>query len=138
MNKYILTEAFTDSEWDPVSFALVQFSEETCRNILSLRDRLGDDIPADSATINGDFADFFTDEEELPEDIDGINDQIIEIEDIEKLSRPEQYIKYGEVKIYPDWAVVRAVGKHTGEDYWCDISYSTIEQYLETLKTVTV
>lgn len=140
MTKYFLTKAETDSQWDWVSFVLIENPERLVPKIEKARARLKkilaidpDDGDISSVTIDGDFGEFFHDVEDdcLPPecyDEDGeVKTMFIELDEqeVEKFSRPENTIKYGEIRIYGRGLSYVAIGKHTGEEFWADIDAIT-------------
>lgn len=128
MEKYILMKALTGSEWDGVEFALLPFSEKRLNQFLAKKKVLDTLKDVDQLVVYSDDVEFFTDLSQLNNvDEDEENPIIVEINDIEELSRPEQTIKYGQIKFGKDEIIFSGYGKHTNEEYWCNLSYSRIE-----------
>lgn len=126
--KYILTPAFTNSEWDDVSFSLIELTPKLLSMVKKLINR-AKELKAegiDAILVYSDFANFFAcgDEDET----DGL-DRIDEIQEVieltakmyKKLKKPEQTIKDGFMRISGNNITFTAYGKHTGEEYWTTV-----------------
>lgn len=135
MDKYILIPARTNSEWDGVSFALLNYSAQQLNEFLKVKNVLESLKPlADKMALYVNDVEFFTNEEELPQQYQPQHEDtamLVELskEQFEALSRPEQTIKYGE-RVYTDSGITFiARGKHTDEEYWCELHWERIEKW---------
>lgn len=133
--QYIYLEAITSSEWDSVEFALVEYDPEKCNTWNKAMDSVKDSI-FDMGSIWSDEADYFIDAEELPFGELPVNGDIIKLsqEQFDKLTRPAQTIKYGEIRFYEDHIVFSSSGKNTGEEFWTE-DYTPEYTYSAELKT---
>lgn len=132
--KYIIAPAQTGSEWDSVEFLLIEATPERI-NQLKVYVKKAKRIESEgfnSVSVYADNANFYTDLSELPEEtqIDIDNEQVKQIEldpdFVETLSKPEQDLKYGEMKFGMDQITFSTHGKHTDEEYWGYVSYDFI------------
>jgi hypothetical protein len=123
--KAILTKAYTGSEWDGVSFAIIPLTAE---QILFLKQE-ATKVPDDALHVeySGDNAEFFAGvKEDTPDEFNFEPEEgepeIVELpDDYEKyFDRPEQTIKYGGFKLTKEDVCYTAYGKHTDEEYWTD------------------
>lgn len=131
MKKYLLLNALTLSEWDGVSFALVELTDEREKFIKEKIERakvLLKEEGINSFSIYADNAEFYNDVEQLPEEVFKVEiasncfNQIISLDDkvVEGFTRPEQTLKYGEMAFTESGVVFKSSGKHTSEEYWTD------------------
>lgn len=123
-------KAVTGSEWDGVEFALLPFSEKRLNQFIAKKNVLDTLEDVNELVVYADEVEFFTDLSQLNIEID--EDEIpiiVEINDIEELSRPEQTIKYGHISFGKEEITFSGYGKHTDEEYWCKLSYSQIEKF---------
>lgn len=124
--KVLLLQAFTDSEWDTVSFALIEMNDnlknqlqKTIKRQLELKEE-----GIDKLVISADNADFFTDEEQLPEicfnELGEIQEGIYELSDelIEELTRPESYLKYGETIFSHGCVTFKTHAEYNEDEFW--------------------
>lgn len=135
MKKYLLLQGLTESEWDSVSFVLIELRPELVSQIKRLvgkQSELKESDGIDALTIYADEAEFFTDVYELPErfEIEIIDDicTVIELTDEEygELSTPEQDLRYGEMTISSTTIAFNSFGKHTGEKFWASVNHELL------------
>lgn len=137
MSKYIIAKAFTQSEWDGVDFAVIELTDGHLKFIREIREtiqkmgfKIGDGFL--NIIFSGDNADFYYSEDELPEDLQPEEGKplIATVEDpdiFKNLTRPEQDIRYGQLKFDEDGVQYVGYGKHTDEEFWIDrIPYDVI------------
>jgi glycyl-tRNA synthetase alpha subunit len=138
MNKYILMQALTGSEWDSVEFALLPYSLKRIKNFLDKKaslEGLKKSEGIDELITYADEVDFYNDAEQLPERIEfesgDESPMIVELtdEEVASLSQPEQVIKYGEVSIGTFEVKFSGFGKHTSEEYWCRINWDNMKKF---------
>lgn len=133
--KVLIVYAATNSEWDGVSFAAIELTESHLAFLKSAQQKAiaikeeGDSFM--HLSYSGDMADFYIDEDELPEGIVPKEDEpiVVEIDAavMDKLTKPEQVIRHGEIRIYPGSVIYVGNGKHTDEEYWTGmIPFETI------------
>lgn len=128
MSKYILVQAYTNSEWDSVSFALIELTEEHLKFLKEAQQKaISIKEEGDSfchISYSGDMAEFYIDEDELPEGIMLNEDNPIVVEmnedDVKVLTQPEQNIRYGEMRVGTGALNYVGLGKHTSEEYWTE------------------
>lgn len=127
--RYLLLDAGTNSEWDDCSFALVEMDdsyEQWLRSRIKLAKELKEKESINEFVVYGEVVQFFSDKEDLPEELrsqifSGVGgNSTVKIEEdlVKKFSRPEQYIRCGEIKFSEYGFVFRADGKHTGEEFY--------------------
>lgn len=143
--KYIISKAYTGSEWDTVDFALIELDDERLKyfkememQAKELKERNGFgfmhiEISADNAEFFTGLMEEFEDNtispgEMIPEEeeycIEELPDDIID-----KLERPESHLKYGSMKFSDSGVQFTTLGKHTDEEFWTPtIPYSIFEK----------
>jgi hypothetical protein len=130
MKKYILMTAATQSEWDAVEFALLEFSIEELQDFLKKSKQLEEMNDVDALIVNEDAVTFYNDQDALPERIKLVPDEVIVVElsdeEVNALPQPEQTIKYGQTVFSLHSVTFKGTGKHTGEEYWCDMNWDQI------------
>ncbi len=126
--KYILVNAHTTSEWDSVSFALIELSPEREAFIKTLNQRQLE-LKVEGIDVLGVFcdnADFYNDESQLPQKYineDGnVKAGIVKLTRrmVDKLTQPEQSLKYGRMEFLFGGVKFTTHGKHTGEEFYTD------------------
>jgi hypothetical protein len=142
MKQYIIAKALTGSEWDDVDFALIEMHDGHAKYIHQVSDHASDlkkKLEDESAriTISADNAQFFVADDIiralLPDEID-VEDSddfaaIISLDEnvVEKLTRPQNDIRYGHIVFDGNTVKYSGYGKHTGEEYWtADIDINLI------------
>lgn len=124
--KVLLLQAYTGSEWDSVSFALIEIDEAHqayLKKIIQRQTELKAE-GIDKLVVSADNADFFIDEEQLPEicfnEFNEIQEGVYDLSEelIDELTRPEQDLKYGEMVFSHDSVTFKIFGKHTDEESW--------------------
>ena len=137
MKQYILIPAVTGSEWESVDFALITLDERRglpyYKKMADLAKQMYKEHGVSELIVYSDEADFYTDMEQLPEEcykeFSEVQAQIIEFSDkfdTTLFSRPEQTIKYGQIKFGQEGVTFTGTGKHTDEEFWGDIPYSVL------------
>ncbi|MCA6431875.1 MAG: hypothetical protein IM613_20785 [Cytophagales bacterium] len=127
MKKYLILKAFTGSDHEICSFALLPLP-------LKLKDPLGklqllvDNPDVATITVFGDFATFYSDLEELPDTVmnmlESAKDEeplVVELPPqlVESLQVPSETIKQGEVAYGRETVTFSATGKDSRTEYWC-------------------
>jgi hypothetical protein len=134
--KYIIMPALTSDEYEDVSFATVELTDERIayfKKLQGIYNNLPQNENIAHLVIFSDNADFFTDNEELPEDILLDSDEdftpvIAEIDEntFSTFSRPTETIKYGEMRVDADGITFIGNGKYSNNEYSCEFSFSLI------------
>lgn len=125
--KYLIARASTNSEWDNVSFAVVELSDE----FIDFVKQAHSDAVAMSNKYEygfcglrffGDNPDWLVDDNGVIADILKDQDSVVTDKpvDTEMFTRPEQVVKYGQIKISEDTIQFVAYGKHTDEEFWTE------------------
>ena len=123
--KYHMIEARTNSEWDDVSFALLRDSISTSSQYKKLRELIKQLDDVDVLSVYDDDVVYFNDSEFFDEH--KVNPVIYLTDDeFEKLSRPDQNLRDGKVNFEKDNIMFCSYGKHTGEEFYCRISYEKL------------
>lgn len=145
MTKYIIAPAQTGSDWDGVQFMLIEADPKFINHLKKTikKAKRIEKEGFNQVSIYADNAEFFTDSSQLPEgsqrgsafsfdDVEDGDVKLIELEPelVENLSRPEQDIKYGEMKFGMGQITFTGTGKHTDEEFWGYVPYEFIEQIL--------
>lgn len=123
---YILLQAYSDSDWDPVSFALVPINLKDINNLIA-RINLLENLRKqdDDLFFIGGYSmdcDFFSDSSELPDEKVLQNPTLIQFDEyqIEKFSRPEATVESGEFKVSSGSVQFRGSAKHSSDHFWTD------------------
>lgn len=131
--KYILMKAHTNSEWDSVNIGLLRVNDRFISRLINCYELLKNPllVEIDELVINSDMIDFYIDEVESIEEITGKTDivgEVIELTEsqVEGLSMPESSLRGGSIKISRFGVTFSTYGKHTGEEFWCDISIDAL------------
>jgi hypothetical protein len=146
--KYLILKAMTNSEWDDVSFALVELTPGFCKLMLKAHDeakRLNKKFAYsfNHLVLSSDNAEWFVDNrddvggntaaeksdiEVIMEALGGKDFAVIERDvNTETLARPEQVVKYGNVKINDTGVQFVSYGKYTDDEFWTE--YIEIENF---------
>jgi len=136
MKKYIITKASTGSDWDSVSFALIEITKglvSQVKRVSKILDKQKNLIQ--TCGIYADNATFFIDESELPENFDlEVTDETCEVielsdEDFNKLSQQQQQLRGGEMRFSIFGNITFSTyGKNSTDEFWCDVEINFIKQ----------
>ena len=125
----IIVKAWTNSEWDSCNFAIIGISEDYLQALV-LRSEAANKLSEMDRFVSMKFVDGHADYYILPEEDNEVLEDFragkedwsyisITQEEIDELSKPEQYVDCG-VSVFDKYGCVRysACGKHTGEDFY--------------------
>lgn len=130
--KYLLLPAHTSSEWDSVSFALIELPPSRDSYIKKMIKR---QLELEKEGINvlgvfSDNAEFYNDETQLPKKclvagggiMPNVKAQVVSLRrtTVDKLTQPEQTLRYGRMEFLGGGVKFITYGKHTGEEFYTD------------------
>lgn len=128
---HLFLKACTNSEWDNVSFAVVELSDifiQTLRDLSNKAAFIKKEYPSFYAIeLNGDNAEYFSDadNELYDKHRDAVeSEEVVVVETDgpidfdETYDRPENQLRHGSTVIGDDWIQFKTYGKHTGEEFW--------------------
>ena len=137
MTKYIVAYANTNSEWDFVDYMLIEADDQFQNKIKSLKAIW--EVNATTEPLSASFMGFYSDNMECFNNISEL-EKIIPKDIYEKICPPDSYgvielteeqynsLTKIEQRIYlGTWELdkynftVKTFGKHTGEEYWCNL-----------------
>jgi len=128
---WLMVKAFTGSEWDSVDFMLLDISSKTFNNYLremiDKAEAFKDDMSFYCLSHWSDNADWyiFSYEEdgyvETPKLEDGWSYVDLTVDELNKLKRPEQWMRGGLIKTFSNGDIQFTTnGKHTDEEFWSE------------------
>lgn len=132
----LILKANTNSEWDGVDFAIVDitkefidFLKEAMEDAQNMKHKYSHGFLG--LRFSGDNAEWFCGDEEGHTLLGDEEFVIVEKTlDTSKYQRPEQDIRYGQIKITGDSVQFVGYGKHTSEEFWTEsISIEEIIKY---------
>lgn len=128
--EYLLIKAMTNSEWDECGFAIIQITEDwkrTQKKRLETVKTVENDYDLKGLNYADTNVEFFKFSEELyPQVEEWLSERsriFIELEkdDLKKMLQPENSLNCYQMQVYKNgYAIYKAFGKHTGEEFWTE------------------
>lgn len=125
MKKYIALAASTNSEWDNVTFGLLQIDKSSLKKMKKLV-KLAEDLNKKHSIAS--FNMYYIFDYEIFNDDAYKDGDIVLTNNILLLNTPENALTGGMITIYPNSITFEQYGKHTGEEFWMDISKDKIDE----------